>query len=175
MIKLIALDLDGTLTSADHMTVTQKTRVALKRAHDSGAKISIATGRTVAIIGDICQQVPEIDYVIYSNGAGVLDRHNQKIIYSKFMPWELVAPIYDTLNTMPTFFEVYVDGVSYYQLDKAKFYPKGALPQEFVDELLGKMSGVEDLRAVLEGNRIEKFTAYFDDRTNYDKAPEIKF
>lgn len=170
MVKLIALDLDGTLTSADHMTVTQKTRDALKRAHDAGAKISIATGRTVAIIGDICQQVPEIDYVIYSNGAGVLDRRNQKIIYSKFMPWELVAPIYDTLNTMPTFFEVYVDGVSYYQLDKAKFYPNGTLPQEFVDELLGKMSGVEDLRAVLEGNRIEKFTAYFDDRTNYDKA-----
>ena len=86
------------------------------------------------------------------------------------MPWELVAPIYDTLNTMPTFFEVYVDGVSYYQLDKAKFYPNGTLPQEFVDELLGKMSGVEDLRAVLEGNRIEKFTAYFDDRTDYDQA-----
>ena len=36
MIKLIALDLDGTLTSADHMTVTQKTRDALKRAHDAG-------------------------------------------------------------------------------------------------------------------------------------------
>ena len=80
MVKLIALDLDGTLTSADHMTVTQKTRDALKRAHDAGAKISIATGRTVAIIGDICQQVPEIDYVIYSNVAGVLDRRNQKIL-----------------------------------------------------------------------------------------------
>ena len=28
MVKLIALDLDGTLMSADHMTVTQKTKEA---------------------------------------------------------------------------------------------------------------------------------------------------
>lgn len=170
MVKLIALDLDGTLTAADHMTVTQKTREALKKAHDSGAKISIATGRTVAIIGDICQQVPEIDYVIYSNGAGVFDRRGQKNIYTKFMPWDFVAPIYDTLDKMSAFFEVYVDGVSYYQIDKAEFYPQGTLPQEFVDELLDKMTGVDNLREVLEGNDIEKITVYFSDRADYDKA-----
>ena len=36
MVKLIALDLDGTLMSADHMTVTQKTKEALRLAHDRG-------------------------------------------------------------------------------------------------------------------------------------------
>ena len=79
MVKLIALDLDGTLMSADHMTVTQKTKEALRLAHDRGAKISIATGRTLAIIGDVCEQVPEIDYIIYSNGAGVYDRRSKNL------------------------------------------------------------------------------------------------
>lgn len=170
MVKLIALDLDGTLTCEDHMTVTQKTRQALKKAHDAGAKISIATGRTVAIIGDICQQVPEVDYIIYSNGAGVLDRRNQKNIYTKFMPWSLIEPIFKVLDKMPAFFEVYVDGVSYYQFDKGKYYPKGSLPQEFVDKLLDKMTGVDNILETLKGYDIEKATVYFDDRRDFDKA-----
>ena len=69
MIKMIALDLDGTLMYTDHMTVTENNRRALKHAHEHGSKIAISTGRTLAIIGDVCEQVPEIDYIMFSNGA----------------------------------------------------------------------------------------------------------
>ena len=34
MIKLIALDLDGTLMYTDHITVTEENRAALKKAHE---------------------------------------------------------------------------------------------------------------------------------------------
>ena len=80
MIKLIALDLDGTLMYTDHITVTEENRAALKKAHEKGASLAVATGRTLAIIGDVCEQVPEIDYVIYSNGAAVYDRRQSKNI-----------------------------------------------------------------------------------------------
>ena len=142
MVKLIALDLDGTLMSADHMTVTQKTKEALRLAHNRGAKISIATGRTLAIIGDVCEQVPEIDYIIYSNGAGVYDRRSKKTIYKSFMPWSFCREVLCTLDKMPAFLEVYVDGVSYYQTDKGDFFPKDALPQKFVDTLMVQIPGV---------------------------------
>ena len=44
LIKLIATDLDGTLMSPDHLTVTPRTVSALKAAHDKGVRIAIATG-----------------------------------------------------------------------------------------------------------------------------------
>ena len=84
MIKLIALDLDGTLMYTDHITVTEENRAALKKAHEKGASLAVATGRTLAIIGDVCEQIPEIDYVIYSNGAAVYDRRQSKNIYTSF-------------------------------------------------------------------------------------------
>lgn len=170
MVKLIALDLDGTLMSADHMTVTQKTKEALKLAHNRGAKISIATGRTLAIIGDVCEQVPEIDYIIYSNGAGVYDRRSKKTIYKSFMPWSFCREVLCTLDKMPAFLEVYVDGVSYYQTDKGDFFPKDALPQKFVDTLMGQMTGVESLKQALDKKDIEKLTVYFDDRQDYESC-----
>ena len=82
MIKMIALDLDGTLMYTDHLTVTDGNKNALKYAHDKGSKIAVATGRTLAIIDGVFQQVPEIDYIIYSNGAGVWDRNKNEIINS---------------------------------------------------------------------------------------------
>lgn len=42
-IKLIVTDLDGTLMAPDHTTVTERTRRALKEAHDKGVKTAIAT------------------------------------------------------------------------------------------------------------------------------------
>ena len=53
MIRLIALDLDGTLMYTDHITVTEENRAALKKAHEKGASLAVATGRTLAIIGDV--------------------------------------------------------------------------------------------------------------------------
>ena len=45
-IKIIATDLDGTLMSPDHITVTENTVKTLQKAHDFGVKFAIATGRT---------------------------------------------------------------------------------------------------------------------------------
>ena len=53
LIKLIATDLDGTLMSPDHLTVTPRTVSALKAAHDKGVRIAIATGRPMALVATL--------------------------------------------------------------------------------------------------------------------------
>ena len=80
MIKLIAMDMDGTLLSPDHKTVAEADKSALIKAHESGIKLAVSTGRTLSTVGDICSQIPEIDYIIFSNGAGIYDRSADKII-----------------------------------------------------------------------------------------------
>ena len=60
MIKLIATDLDGTLMAPDHLTVTDRTYNALKKAHDKGIKIAVATGRPMTLIDNVISQVPSL-------------------------------------------------------------------------------------------------------------------
>lgn len=167
MIKLIALDMDGTLMSPDHITVSEENKQALKEAHDKGAKISIATGRTLAIIGDVCQQVPEVDYIIYSNGAGVLDRRAQQNIYQNLMTWDFCKDIIEYLDTLPIFLEIYVDGMSYVQESKAIYFKDGVLPQEFIDTLMGQMTVVDSLIDTIKGKNIEKISIYTNNESDF--------
>lgn len=169
MIKLITLDLDGTLMSADHITVSEANRRALKEAHDKGVKIAISTGRTLAIIGDVCEQVPEVDYIMYSNGAGVFDRNQGKTIYQNLMNWDFCKGVLKYLDTKPTFVEVYVDGKSYVQKNKEQFFIDNLLPKEFLEALMSRMNICENLYETVKGKEIEKITLYSKNQDAFDE------
>lgn len=169
MVKLIALDMDGTLTSEDHITVSDENRAALKRAHECGARIAIATGRARSIIGNVCEQVPEIDYIIHSNGAAVYDRKAQKTIYENAMPWAVAKEVVDYLNGFPLFMEIYENGKSYAQEDKIPFFTEEVLPHEFLEEALKGMTVCDDFVKTLCGKNIEKITPHIFDKAMYDE------
>ena len=160
-VKIITLDLDGTLMSPDHLTVSQKNKDALRAAHEKGVKIAVATGRTLAIMGDVCTQVPQVDYIIHSNGAGVVDRKTGERLYSNLMSWDFCEKIIDFLNTKPCFYELYVDGKSYVQEDRAPYFITDVLPKEFIDALMDRMEVCTDAKAAVFGKDVEKspFTA----------------
>lgn len=67
MIKALLLDVDGTLLSFETHKVSQFSMDALKKVHDSGIKIVIATGRAASDLHEI-DAVP-YDGVIALNGA----------------------------------------------------------------------------------------------------------
>ena len=48
-IKLIAMDLDGTLMLPDHQRVGETTRRALAACRQQGVRLALATGRTLAL------------------------------------------------------------------------------------------------------------------------------
>lgn len=160
MIRLIATDLDGTLMSADHLTVTQRTINTLKKAHDRGVKIAIATGRPLALIDNVICQVPFTDYIIYSNGACVFDRNENKIIYSNLIENHIAREIIDYLLKNNVFFEIYVDGKSHYQLGTENLFDNTGFPQEFIDEVIKTMTGHKSLLRFLGGLDVEKITLY---------------
>ena len=68
MIKVLLLDVDGTLLSFETHKVSQSSIDALKKVHDSGIKIVIATGRAASDLHEIDDAVP-YDGVIALNGA----------------------------------------------------------------------------------------------------------
>lgn len=172
MIKIITLDLDGTLMSTDHLTVSEANRRALKEAHEKGIKIAISTGRTLAIMGDICEQVPEIDYVMYSNGAAVLDRKTNKNIYTRPIDWALAEEMLDYMLEKPVFIELYCDGKSYIQKNREQYFIDNILPKEFLDALTDKMIECDDIKRAVYGKEIEKITIYSKFEDSYNEAWE---
>ena len=162
-IRLIALDLDGTLMGPDHVTVSDANRAALKAAHDKGVAVAVATGRTLSILGDVCDQVPQIGYILYSNGAAAATRSGE-VLYARALSWPEAERLLTYFDRFPVFLEVYAGGVSYAQADKERFFPHGIFPQDFVQQALRGMTVVESFSEALRGRPVEKFTVYIPDR-----------
>ncbi|MDO5389399.1 MAG: HAD family hydrolase, partial [Clostridia bacterium] len=73
MIKLVAVDLDGTLFGRDHKSVSQRNVNALKKLSENNVKVVIASGRTYSQITNVIKRVGVADYIVCSNGASVID------------------------------------------------------------------------------------------------------
>lgn len=160
MIKLIATDLDGTLMFTDHLTVTRRTYDALKSAHNMGVKIAITTGRPLALIDNVTNQLPFADYVVYANGACVFDRNLNKVIYSNLIPNDKARDAIKYFLDNRVFFEIYIDGESHYQLGTEDLFDNTGFPQEFIDEVMTTMTGHNDLLEYVADKGIEKITLY---------------
>ncbi|MEK6189477.1 MAG: Cof-type HAD-IIB family hydrolase [Carnobacterium alterfunditum] len=85
MIKLIAIDMDGTLLNEHHL-VTDKVKKAIKEASDAGIKIVLCTGRPVQAVYEYLKELEmpqdEEDYVISLNGTVVQKTTTWEIVYS---------------------------------------------------------------------------------------------
>lgn len=171
-IKLIATDLDGTLMAPDHLTVTKRTYDTLKKAHDKGIKIAVATGRPMALIDNVINQVPFVDYVIYSNGSCVFDRNDEKIIHADLIEDKLAREIVEYFLTQNIFFEIYINGRSCYQLGTEKLFQNMGLPQKFLDEVAQTMDAYESLLDFMknDGKGMEKITFYGISDEKYEKV-----
>ncbi|MBP1042489.1 HAD family phosphatase [Vagococcus sp. BWB3-3] len=71
--KLVAIDLDGTLLNSQHQLLDVNTR-ALERAKNSGIKIVIATGRSVISAAEILDSMELEGYILALNGTFIAER-----------------------------------------------------------------------------------------------------
>ena len=75
MIRLIALDLDGTVLDS-HGQIPEANFAAIARAVDAGVEVAIATGRRYEFARSILERLPAPLTLILSNGA-IVKRHGQ--------------------------------------------------------------------------------------------------
>lgn len=78
MLKLIAIDLDGTLFNEGHQ-ISEENIKAIKQAEQQGIEVVIATGRSYFDAYDICKKVGLVNYIISCNGASIHSREGQQI------------------------------------------------------------------------------------------------
>ena len=165
-IKIIATDLDGTLMAPDHLTVTERTRKALSDAHDKGIKISIATGRALNFTEGVTKQIPFADYVICSNGASVYDRNNNSFIYTNLVSPEITAEAIALLNSLPVYYNIYMEGRIFAQKGADAFFGNLNLPTAFLEDFVSRLIICDDISDVTKGKGAELIDVFFSDENS---------
>lgn len=167
-VKIIATDLDGTLMAPDHLTVTPRTKKALIDAHNNGIKIAVATGRALDFTQGVTKQIPFADYVICSNGASVYDRNNNKFIYTNLVAPEITAQAIALLDSLPVYYNIYIEGSTYVQNGSDRFFKNNDLPSVFLEEFSSKLVVCDDLAAAVKGKGAELIDVF------YGESEELK-
>lgn len=110
--KLIATDLDGTLLNSESR-LSEENRAALRALSKKGVHLSISTGRTYSEIPEDVRACKDFRYVIYANGAVVLDKASGEKM-SACIPPKVAASMMDIFKDYEVHVTARNDGKCYY-------------------------------------------------------------
>ncbi len=159
-IKLIALDLDGTLLASDHDTIPEKNRTVLRKAAKQGVHIAIASGRSWSLVRETAQHLGCVSYGITGNGGCVVDSTGSPLVSS---PMDLAQSleIIRRLRKRELPFEIYVDGQNYLELSDLDHLDCVALSDAFLEMYRRNVVVVEDILAFAAQHAPEKFDVFY--------------
>lgn len=111
-IKLIALDLDGTLLNS-MKELPERNYRALEAAAASGIQIVPCTGRLFAAMPGPVRELPFVRYAICANGAQVVDKRTWETFIRREIPHETGMRVFDALDAYPGLYDCYMDGIGW--------------------------------------------------------------
>lgn len=109
MIKLVAIDLDGTLFD-NEKRVSDENKKALAYAKKNNCKVVIATGRPISGVLPVLTELgltTANDYVITYNGAKVFNVGTKEIIFSSTISGKTVKELYKESQRLNVFFHAF--------------------------------------------------------------------
>ena len=107
-VKLLALDLDGTLLNSQK-ELTLRTRDALYAAAGAGVEIVPTTGRFFTGMPEVIQKLPFLHFAITINGAQVYDIREKKAVSTAEIPLETALRVLEYLDGFPVIYDCYQD------------------------------------------------------------------
>lgn len=111
-IKLIAVDMDGTVLRSDR-TISGRTVSALQKAMKCGCIVVPASGRVANNLPKQMVSIPGIRYAVTSNGASVVNLRDKTSVYTDLIEAETSCRLLNGLLSAGYFPEAYCGGVSY--------------------------------------------------------------
>lgn len=111
-IRIIALDLDGTLLNTVK-EVTPENIAALTKAAEAGIHIVPTTGRFFNGMPEVIRNLPFIRYAITVNGAEVADHSTGEVIFRSEIPLERALELMRYLDQLPVIYDCYQDNAGW--------------------------------------------------------------
>lgn len=172
-IRLIALDLDGTLLD-NKKRLSERNREALLECGQRGIEIVPCTGRIWSGVPDFIREFPGIRYAITVNGAVVQDVKENRILDERKLSWQQTMEILELAEHFQTMYDVYVNGGG---LGEARFMEH--LEDYGISPELRKM--IQDTRRIVPdviaevkslADPVEKINYFFGDSKERQLARE---
>lgn len=163
-IKLIALDLDGTLLTTDKR-LTEENRSALQAAADAGIEIVPATGRYFNVIPEAVRTLPFVHYAITINGAQILDIRDRRVLATAELPCETAIRIMEYFDTIPVIYDCYQDNRGWMTETLQARAVQFARSQPVLEMLQKFRTPVPELKEHIrrQGRGVQKVMAFFAD------------
>lgn len=156
-IKIIALDLDGTLLDSQKR-LSEENRHALEQAAAKGIEIVPTTGRIYGIIPEVVRQLPFVNYAITVNGAEVYDVKRDCVLARNELSLQKTIEIMEYLDGFDVVYDCYQNGGGY--MTKAHLEKVGDyLTSDYFKALYAKTRmPVPELKAYLQekGEGVQK-------------------
>ena len=121
-IKLVALDIDGTILNSQ-VQMADETRRAMCKAIEMGVYIVPCTGRVLSQLPSEIVELPGMDYIISAAGARVSSQlHSQKVVYENSLSKKMIEAIQKEIGSSRLLIEAYSQGNSYIERDVYENY-----------------------------------------------------
>ncbi len=105
-LKIIALDLDGTLLDS-RKRLSDVNRAALARAAERGALVAPTTGRFFGMMPQVIRDLSFVRYAITVNGAQVYDRETDAAIVREEIPRAMALEVMRLLDGFDVIYDCY--------------------------------------------------------------------
>ncbi|MFV0529525.1 MAG: Cof-type HAD-IIB family hydrolase [Lachnospiraceae bacterium] len=148
-IKLIAVDLDGTLLRRN-CTIASQTAEAIHKALAAGIYIVPATGRSFRNAQHVLSEFNDIQYFINANGTTVTDGIRRKLLYAETMPIELVREVYALTKEYETFIEIYEGMDAIVDEPGVEMLYSTSIERDYIVQLLSTNIKIKSLDAYLQ-------------------------
>lgn len=115
-IRIIALDLDGTLLN-ENKELPEANLRALEAAAAKGIHIVPTTGRYYGGMPQVIRDLPFVRYAITVNGAQAVDTHTGEVLYRAEIPWQRAVDLMAYFDTLPVAYDCFLDNDAFMTAD----------------------------------------------------------
>lgn len=170
-IRLIALDLDGTLLTEDK-NILPSTAKALEDAQAQGIYVVPATGRPLTGVPDNVRNLPGLRYLIASNGAMTYDLKKDTVLRKDLLRKEQVHQAFALLDHPEYLVEAFVDGRGYHETQTGEALLEQFRGTPLENYLAGSRTVVRDLKefVLLHEEAVENISILYPDTEALEKS-----
>lgn len=178
-IKLVALDLDGTLFD-NSSRISKRNLTAIRSITDKGIHVVISTGRPFEGIPFDQIKGTGINYAITANGSGIYEISTGKCLYENAMDEKLVTPILNFLLTRDIHMDAFIGGKGYTPVQCVETAQKLTVPSSIKNYIITTRTRLDNILQFIHENqlKVQKMTLNFypaADGTLIDRETVRKF
>ena len=178
-IKLVALDLDGTLFD-NSSRISERNLTAIRSITDKGIHVVISTGRPFEGIPFDQIKGTGINYAITANGSGIYEISTGKCLYENAMDEELVTPILNFLLTRDIHMDAFIGGKGYTPIQCVETAQKLTVPSSIKNYIITTRTRLDNILQFIHENqlKVQEMTLNFypaADGTLIDRETVRKF